>query len=407
MTKKYKYLYFFIILQILSFVGFPNLAICIDSNAWQTSFFYAEDKLLAGDYKNAEHYFKKALNDAESISGLDGQIINSKILNELAVAYFRQAKMMEAEMTIKMAIKMRRDLPEKNKILLGESLNILGLIYETNQKYDLAISAYLSALEIQLDKEEKDPALLARTYSNIGVLFYNLKKYKEAIPYFKNALVIKLKQPIQDATIIYSINNLAIALIEIGDLDDAEQLLVLALQLKLDEKNETEKSKFEVETSMILNNYADILKRKRNFIEAEKALNLVINIRKKQLGVNSPLLSKAYKNLAALYEEMYAYNKAEQNYFLALMIDQKNEGYSSVALIETLEGLTRAELQLNKNIMAYENQRKILEISERAYGKQNNVLVPILEKLSEISRVLNRWNEAEQFQSRANMLKAF
>lgn len=94
----------------------------------------------------------------------------------------------------------------KDSAGIAETLNNLGVIYSSQQKYDKALEIQEKSLDIR--KKIKDTIALASNYNNLGQIYYKLNEDSTARKYFMKSLKIRQRQQNADA-LIGAYNNLA------------------------------------------------------------------------------------------------------------------------------------------------------------------------------------------------------
>nr|XP_047125694.1 uncharacterized protein LOC124807636 [Hydra vulgaris] len=178
--------------------------------------FYKDDCATKGfiyfrlaQYKNAEHNFKKALDDPNNnniwqIGETLGRLYLSTGNYDQAIKQFEYCSK---------TIKLISCEDPHISIFSGESLNNLGVAYSSKNRYDEAVECYNNSLKIykSIYKDEPNPNV-ASCLNNLGEAYRNIGQYDQAIEKFKESLkVIKLIcQSKSHPSFAASLNNLGL-----------------------------------------------------------------------------------------------------------------------------------------------------------------------------------------------------
>jgi tetratricopeptide (TPR) repeat protein len=148
----------------------------------------AQNYLQSGDFLQAEHIYKKILNE---------QTNNVDIYCNLGFIALKRGKSDEALQYYKKAVRL-------NPINAASHFN-LGVIFQNKGNFEEAISSYQKSLELA-------PNIL--TYNNLGSAFQEKGHIEEAIICYRNAIQL-------DPNYANAYNNLGIALKEKGEFGEA------------------------------------------------------------------------------------------------------------------------------------------------------------------------------------------
>ena len=124
-----------------------------------------------------------------------------------------------------------------DKSYLGTTYNNLGIIYRNLGEYERALEFYKKALVESGKFEEK--VRLTPIYNNIGRVHYLLQAYDQALSELDFALDILTSYTSDYYPIESALNNSkALVLMDYGDVDSAEKILIKLLERELDKYGE-------------------------------------------------------------------------------------------------------------------------------------------------------------------------
>lgn len=162
--------------------------------------------------------------------------VEAEALYNIAQLEVQQGHYQEALKTHRDALKLRRDIKDKDDE--AASLNEIGELYAKMKNAEKALANHLVALDIR--KTLKNKAPLAETYNNIGVLYYRQKQYERAVANLK--LGLEAAQESQDQhQIRKSYEYLALSYKELKKFEEAlmnRERFVAISELIQNERNE-------------------------------------------------------------------------------------------------------------------------------------------------------------------------
>jgi len=184
--------------------------------------------------------------------------------------------------------------------------------------------ADLQALIAQTEQTHPDDLLLATLYNQMGRLYAGRagrgetidyrQEQEMAIDYFRKA--IERQGAIgQEENLASSLNNLASLYKSQGRYEEAEPLLLQALESR---RSLLGKNHSDVASS--LNNLAYLYKLQGRYEEAEPLFLQALELGRSLLGENHPNMATSLNNLAGLYESQERYEEAEPLYLQALQL---------------------------------------------------------------------------------------
>lgn len=140
--------------------------------------------------------------------------------------------------------------------------------------------------------------------------------------------------------------------------------------------------------------------------EAEPLLKRALSIYEANYGTDNLLVIKARSLLASVYEHLGNLPQAETNYKEALELGKKELGPNNIEtarILNNLAFLYYHEGKLNESDTLY---KWALASTEGALGPQDPAVAACLQDYAQVLRKLNRTEEADKLEARANSIKA-
>ena len=262
-----------------------------------------------------------------------------RLYNLLGVLYDLQNRFEEAEEYYLAAIEIMKRLVEKNADAYESGLAMscynTGLFYHKHGQSEKAEKYYLAAIEIRKRLVEKnadayEPALAA-SYNNAGALYHKQNQPEKAEKYILAAIEIeeRLVEKNADAyepDLAGSYYNAGIFYSDHGQPEKAEKYYLAAIEIRerLAKKNA---DAYEPDLAGSYNNAGVFYKKQGQSEKAEKYYLDAIEIRerlaKKNADAYEPDLAKSYNNAGNLYSNHGQPDKAEKYYLAAMEIRER------------------------------------------------------------------------------------
>ena len=262
-----------------------------------------------------------------------------RLYNLLGMLYQAQNKPDKAEKYYLAAIEIYERLVKRNaeayEPALATSYNNAGAFYEDQGQLEKAEKYYLAAIEIYERLVEKNADAyepdLAMSYNNAGNLYSDQGQPEKAEKYYLTAIEIyeRLVEKNADAYEPYiaaSYNNAGVFYSDHGQSDKAEKYYLAAIEIKerLAKKNA---DAYEPDLAMSYNNAGIFYKKQGQPEKAEKYCLAAIEIRerlvKKNADAYEPALAKSYNNAGIFYKDQSQPDKAEKYYLAAIEIRER------------------------------------------------------------------------------------
>ena len=218
---------------------------------------------------------------------------------------------------------------------LGRLYNLLGLLYEAQNRSEEAEEYHLDAIEImkRLVKKNADayePAL-AMSYNNAGVFYSDHGQHEKAEKYYLAAMEIRERLVEKNADayepdLAMSYNNAGIFYDNQGKRGKAEKYYLAAIEIyeRLVEKNA---DAYEPNLAAVYNNAGTFYYGQNKPDKAEKyylaAIKIYERLVKKNADAYEPYLATSYNNVGAFYKDQGQSEKAEKYYLDAMEIYER------------------------------------------------------------------------------------
>lgn len=115
-------------------------------------------------------------------------------------------------------------IADKNSLIYGRAMNLLGLIYLDINRPKKALDSFLNGLGIREKLLNSEDGFVASSLSNVSLAYTELGVFDKSIEYQQKAIDIRLKT--NSNMIGNSYSNMASCLLRMGKVDDAEEMLM-------------------------------------------------------------------------------------------------------------------------------------------------------------------------------------
>jgi tetratricopeptide (TPR) repeat protein len=143
--------------------------------------------IILGNYKEALKFFKKAQLEFETalLKETNKKRIKSGLARAFAssgVVYSEQGDYTSSLKNYETSLKLYQQIDEKEGI--SKTLNNIGILYKSQQKYSKALQYLKEAHKMQTILSEKNAPM---TLTNIGVIYFETGEYQNAIQFYRKA----------------------------------------------------------------------------------------------------------------------------------------------------------------------------------------------------------------------------
>jgi len=260
-------------------------------------------QLLAKRFPNGEYENKKAcqslLPHARAVlqcnlSSKSGLRNKASLLHNLGWFEWREGRYTWAEESIRAEFEILQGVVKENDIVMGDNLDLLGMVLSSQGKYEQAEEMHRQALtlyETVLGKEHLDTLT---SMNNLALVLSDQGKYEQAEEMHRQALALyEMVLGKEHPSTLASMNNLAEVLRNQGKYGQAEEIHRQVLELI-----ETVLGKEHPNTLTSMANWALTCWNQGRWDEAENLERQVMEIRSRVLGHRHPDTLTAMANLA-------------------------------------------------------------------------------------------------------------
>ncbi len=256
----------------------------------------------------------------------------------------------------------------------------LANIYDIQSEFDLALSYYLESEELFLNIADMRGAGLAQM--GIANIYSTMENYDDAIVYYKKSYNNLLKEAPKYAS--WSINNMALSLMEVDKPDSALYYFEKSLQMKLDLGDNYGASY----------TYSDMGKLFEKLNQYEKAISSyeeALEIKLSLEGINPETIGGAYNNIGRLYYLEGQYANAISNLNQGLEYSKKSgslrfqvesvyylsESYSQLANFEEAFSYSQEYALLKDSLSRSLHSENLseLKVQYQTEQKEKNILM--------------------------------
>ncbi len=311
------------------------------------------------------------------------------VLNNLGMIYRRHRLYKEAETSYKQALKIYKNLKNRDESFTATIMDNLGLLYQEQGIYDEALLLCSKALKIyksQFGEEHIDTAICI---SNIALIYQEQGQYKEAEPLFKKSLKINHKLLEKNhPNIAIGFHNIAINYQGIEQYDKAEEFFHKALKIRREVLDKNHPS-----TANTLHFLGRFYHEQEKYKEANQYFQESLQIRQKSLGIERPETLTSMSNLAHSYLELKQYNKAKSLYLKCLNIRKGTleKGHADIATsLNNLANFYQEQGQYRKAKPLLQKALKIVVGTLGPYHPQAKVIQSNYDELIKILALIKR-----------------
>lgn len=142
------------------------------------------------------------------------------------------------------------------------------------------------------------------------------------------------------------------------------------------------------------------------YVRAEALYKRALEIVENAFGENHPELGPHISSLALFYHARRKYDEAEILFRQAIKIYERAFGRVHPYVTTCLVNLAKVHVSQRKFASAQSYYRQSLAICEETLGKDHENVAAILENMAECCREMEKKDEAEKLEARANKIRA-
>jgi tetratricopeptide (TPR) repeat protein/DNA-binding CsgD family transcriptional regulator len=189
-----------------------------------------------GKTKESEKHSKEALEIRKKLySGNHPDIAES--LYNIGMVYHQQGKILDGLKYLQMALDMHKHLYYNNHYDTAYSLSAIGICYIDLKQFEKALEHFKESLKIFTTLDQINSEKISELHSNIAYGYNKLGNHAEALKYAQTSLdIIKKAYPDGHPTTSFSLNDLAISLIQLNNNNIQQGLDLLHQSLDMAKK---------------------------------------------------------------------------------------------------------------------------------------------------------------------------
>ena len=247
------------------------------------------------------------------------------------------------------------------------------------QKEQVLAIEYLGKA-IELQKEFSLEEDLASSLNNLAGLYFAQGHYEEAEPLLVQALELRQRLLGENhPDVATSFNNLALFYYAQGRYEEVELLCLQALEVRQRHLGENH-----ADVAQSLNNLALFYKSQGRHEEAEPLYMKALELCQRYLGENHPYVASILNNLAGLYRSQGRYEQAQPLYLQALELCQRHLGENHPSVATSLNNLAGLYHTQGRYTEAEPLYLQALELCERVLGVNHPNTITIRKNLKRL-----------------------
>jgi len=274
----------------------------------QSLFDSASVHLARGDYEKARSEHEQALRIRRELAG-DNSTPVADSLRELGVTRLWAGDFSEAKRLIQDSLRRFRSLAESPREKVASTLRMLGYVQHRQGRYDAAEGSYREALRTyQLVHGDNHPDIALTKHYLANLLQYKGDRvaakamYREVLEMYQTYYAGK-----DHPNMASYLNNFGGVLNELDQFEEAEQMLVAALEMHRRLHGDEHPA-----VAGDLSTLAVIKRNQGEYQDAESLFRTAIEIRKKLLGADNEWVGISRSSLGQCLTLMERYTDAEQ-----------------------------------------------------------------------------------------------
>src|SRR5579871_3603115 len=315
-----------------------------------------------GLYRNGEDVLQRAYNLRRQTLG-DSDLNTASTLDSLATAIRLENEYARAEPFFRAALAVRKQKLQPDDLLIASSMSNLGECLYWEGKDSESELLLRQALDLQR-KYQKD-VNVAATDDYLALVLERRGNFREAVPLLREAVAINATIGTDTPDYANSLHNLAGALIDEGNMSEAETMdkQSLAIRRKVNGPGHPD-------LSYPLNNLGYLFLEKGDWASAEPFLKENLEIRQNTDG-KGPRLASALNNWARMLQEKGDYKKADESYQESIAMMRAANGPASWYLDKILANLGLLRADQGKYAEADEFEQQSLEMRTKLGGGES------------------------------------
>ncbi len=349
-----------------------------------------------GNYKEAEAYYRRALDFIEKWGGPENPFLCTA-LDNLSQLLYDVDRLAEAETLLLRSLKIKHTNYGALHPEIARSLYLLGNLYRKQERFNEAEQHFQQAIATW-ESLDADPHLeITQSILNLAETYRLTGNYPQAEVYLYRGLELLLHTlPHDDFRLIPFYINLGILHCNKGEYKKSLNYYEKALDIHTQNFGETN-----LQALQRMSDYAKAFKSLAEFEKAQLVYIKIVTIWEQMLQTDHLEKTPAYTDLAINSMYLGDFEQAELQQRKALKIKRDNLGPSHIEVALSLETLATIFLRREDYENAYTFQEKALSILEQTNKPDSPLLVRNYDATANLYHHLGLFKDAEKYYKKA------
>jgi tetratricopeptide (TPR) repeat protein len=298
----------------------------------------------------------------------DQPVIQTSLMDTIGKVYTSLGLYTDARDMLEKTVALRRNLPGVEKAEFAQSAYNLGNVLTEKAEYERAEQFYREALAALAADEAPDERLVLDLKAALAELHFRTGQYEQATPLLES--VLKGRRELlgdDDPKVADAMEELGLNLFDRGRYEEAEKRLRESLALRRTILGEEPHP----DVAENLNNLALILRSMGNLDEARVLYKQALDMQRQLYGDAHPEIAQAMANLADVYTLQRDLKRAESMYLEVLEMNRALLGEEHPNIARVMHNLAFVYHDENELQKALDISREALEMQQRLLGERH------------------------------------
>jgi len=318
-------------------------------------------------------------------------LVQARVKLVLATVAGKLADYDRATSLAESALATRRHILGERHLDVAEAMTVLGRMCSMKQDHEQAQRWMEQALALRRTLCDEDDPLLATTYGDLGSVYYYASDYQVAAEHFRTALALQERQTDADELEIAKTKaNLGQALIQLGEVDQAERLLTETLETRRTLLGD------HIDTTFSLDALAHLAFARGNMEAAESWMAEEVAMSRRIFHEKHPRLAFVLHNYAFVLRKNRGPDAALPFFDEALAMRREAFGDVHPDVAATLVELGHTEMRQKNYAKACDDYGEAVSIRRALFGNAHVMVGHALRHLGEAQLKAQQYDEAER-----------